>query len=76
MEEDTDMSWLLKACPACGGDLTNSEDPGWVACLMCGRSYRMHTADKSHADRMEGTGRLRRKKAPKAPMADVQRTAA
>jgi hypothetical protein len=34
------MKWYMRACPACGGDLHDSTDRGWVECLMCSRSFR------------------------------------
>lgn len=51
------MTWYLKSCPVCGGDLkTDEEDPGWVSCFMCGRSFRsaevrlQHDGDRPKAD--------------------------
>jgi reverse gyrase len=34
------MKWYMHACPTCGGDLHDSEDRGWVECLLCARSVR------------------------------------
>jgi len=34
------MKWYIRACPNCGGALHDSEDRGWVECLMCSRSFR------------------------------------
>ena len=35
------MSWYLRACQACQGDLHDDvEQPGWVVCFMCARSFR------------------------------------
>jgi len=34
------MNWYLRACPVCGGDLHDDlQDPGWVTCFMCARSF-------------------------------------
>ena len=34
------MSWYLRACPSCEGDLFDSlDEPEWVTCLLCGRTY-------------------------------------
>ena len=35
------MSWFIHGCPFCGGDLHDDlEDPGWVTCFLCARSFR------------------------------------
>jgi hypothetical protein len=34
------MKWYRDACPVCGGDLHDDlDDPGWVACVACARSF-------------------------------------
>jgi len=36
------MKWYLRACPVCGGDMHDDwEDPGWVTCFMCARSFSL-----------------------------------
>jgi hypothetical protein len=36
------MNWYLHGCPVCGGDLHDDpQDKGWVACFMCGRTFRV-----------------------------------
>ncbi|MBI2958334.1 MAG: hypothetical protein HYY32_05765 [Chloroflexi bacterium] len=33
--------WMLKGCPSCGGDLyVDKDDPGYLKCLQCCRSFR------------------------------------
>jgi hypothetical protein len=34
------MKWYTHACPTCGGDLHDSDERGWVECLLCARSFR------------------------------------
>lgn len=35
------MRWYLRACPVCAGDLhEDMEDPGFVTCFLCSRSFR------------------------------------
>jgi hypothetical protein len=74
------MTWLFKACPACGGNLHNSDDPGWAECLMCARLYRTAVAhERPRPTAAEaGLGRLRRRKASRAPevLAATERKAA
>ena len=34
------MRWYLRACPVCKGDLHEDiEDPGFVTCFLCSRSF-------------------------------------
>jgi len=34
------MKWYFHACPVCAGDLHDEiQDPGWVTCFMCARSF-------------------------------------
>jgi uncharacterized protein YbaR (Trm112 family) len=34
------MRWLLRACPACAGDLhEDTEDEDQLVCFLCSRSY-------------------------------------
>ena len=34
------MKWVLKGCPACGGDLQEQlEDDGCLTCFMCARTF-------------------------------------
>lgn len=40
------MRWYGRPCPSCGGSLHDDEDPGWVACLMCGRSFALDGAPR------------------------------
>ncbi len=42
------MAWYMRACPACGGDLHDSDDRGWVECLMCARSFRVQLKAQPH----------------------------
>ncbi|HZT07530.1 MAG TPA: hypothetical protein VFC51_10910 [Chloroflexota bacterium] len=36
------MNWYLHACPVCGGDMHDDvDDPGWVSCFACARSFPM-----------------------------------
>jgi hypothetical protein len=38
------MSHPFPRCPACGGSLQNSiDDPGWLKCFACSRSFEAHT---------------------------------
>jgi hypothetical protein len=38
------MSRPFPECPACGGSLQNSlDDPGWLKCFACSRTYETHT---------------------------------
>lgn len=35
------MSWYLKACPVCTGDLVDDDDEkGWVVCFQCAREFK------------------------------------
>jgi hypothetical protein len=38
------MTWYLRACPHCNGDLHDTDDPGWAECLQCARIYRVGAA--------------------------------
>lgn len=34
------MTWVLRACPHCAGDLHDDDyERGWLACTMCSRSW-------------------------------------
>lgn len=34
------MNWYETACPICGGTLHDDpDDPGWLVCLLCSRSF-------------------------------------
>jgi len=40
------MSKPFRVCPACGGALQDStDDPGWVKCFACSRSFEARTID-------------------------------
>lgn len=44
------MKWYLRACPACGGDLHEDlEDPPWVVCFLCSRSFRRDEVEGAHS---------------------------
>ena len=40
------MNWYLRGCPVCSGDLhEDAQDKGWVVCFMCGRTFRVRSAN-------------------------------
>jgi hypothetical protein len=35
------MKWYLRTCPVCTGNLHDDlDDPGWLTCFMCARTFR------------------------------------
>jgi hypothetical protein len=58
------VSWYLKACLACGGDLLQDlADPTWATCVMCARSFKVALTVELPPQvlaRRQGRGRTKR----------------
>jgi len=53
------MNWYRRACRVCGGDLhDDAEQPNWVMCVLCARSFRLQAGDGSVALQGLGTPRI------------------